>query len=160
MKLLQKRNQSGFTIIEVLIVLAIAGVIILGVLLAVPTLQRNNRNTARNNEASRVAALVNSCLANRNGITSSCNTVATIDYQTSAFQQLSTNPSFSSTTAYQAGTAGTDYTLNQTRIVFRATCLDDGSGPQDASTTSGSRSFAVLYQIETSGNPTTRCVGS
>ena len=38
-------EQKGFTIIEVMIVLAIAGLIILIVFLAVPALQRNGRNT-------------------------------------------------------------------------------------------------------------------
>ena len=41
-----ERKASGFTIIEVLIVLAIAGLILLIVFLAVPALQRNSRNTA------------------------------------------------------------------------------------------------------------------
>jgi prepilin-type N-terminal cleavage/methylation domain-containing protein len=36
-----KNNKKGFTIIEVLIVLAIAGVIMVIVFLAVPALQRN-----------------------------------------------------------------------------------------------------------------------
>ncbi|MDQ3065292.1 MAG: prepilin-type N-terminal cleavage/methylation domain-containing protein, partial [bacterium] len=36
-----KNNNKGFTIIEVLIVLAIAGLIMLIVFLAVPALQRN-----------------------------------------------------------------------------------------------------------------------
>lgn len=40
-------NRSGFTIIEVLIVLAVAGLILLLVFLAVPTMQRNTRNTTR-----------------------------------------------------------------------------------------------------------------
>jgi prepilin-type N-terminal cleavage/methylation domain-containing protein len=46
---LKKRNE-GFTIIEVMIVLAIAGLIMLVVFLAVPALQRNSRNTQRNND--------------------------------------------------------------------------------------------------------------
>ena len=44
------KRQSGFTIIEVLIVLAIAGLILLIVFLAVPALQRNSRNTQRKND--------------------------------------------------------------------------------------------------------------
>lgn len=40
-----KKRKEGFTIIEVLIVLAIAGLILLIVFLAVPALQRNSRNT-------------------------------------------------------------------------------------------------------------------
>ena len=46
----------GFTIIEVLIVLAIAGLILLVVFLAVPALQRNSRNTQYRTDASRVLA--------------------------------------------------------------------------------------------------------
>ncbi|HEY4161087.1 MAG TPA: type II secretion system protein [Candidatus Saccharimonadales bacterium] len=42
--------ESGFTIIEVLIVLAIAGLILMIVFLAVPALQRNSRNTQRKND--------------------------------------------------------------------------------------------------------------
>jgi prepilin-type N-terminal cleavage/methylation domain-containing protein len=66
----QKREQ-GFTIIEVMIVLAIAAVILLIVLLAVPALQRNSRNTQRSNDAAQLAAAVNTCLANHNGDTTS-----------------------------------------------------------------------------------------
>ncbi len=50
-----KNRNKGFTIIEVLIVLAIAGLILLIVFLAVPALQRNSRNTQRKND---VAALL------------------------------------------------------------------------------------------------------
>lgn len=48
-------SNKGFTIIEVLIVLAIAGLILLIVFLAVPALQRNSRNTQYKNDA---AALI------------------------------------------------------------------------------------------------------
>jgi prepilin-type N-terminal cleavage/methylation domain-containing protein len=67
----QKREQ-GFTIIEVMIVLAIAAVILLIVLLAVPALQRNSRNTQRNNDAAQMAAAINTCLTNQNGLTTAC----------------------------------------------------------------------------------------
>ena len=39
-----KRNSSGFTIIEVMIVLAIAGLILLMIIMVLPTLQLNSRN--------------------------------------------------------------------------------------------------------------------
>lgn len=54
-KLNSQKGQSGFTIIEVLIVLAIGALIILAVLLAVPALQRNQEANKRKAEASRVA---------------------------------------------------------------------------------------------------------
>jgi prepilin-type N-terminal cleavage/methylation domain-containing protein len=62
-----KNKAKGFTIVEVMIVLAIAGLIMLIVFLAVPALQRNSRNTARRNDASRIAAAVNNYVANNNG---------------------------------------------------------------------------------------------
>jgi prepilin-type N-terminal cleavage/methylation domain-containing protein len=52
------KNTKGFTIIEVMIVLAIAGLIILIVLLAVPALQRNSRNTARKNDAQAMVSAI------------------------------------------------------------------------------------------------------
>lgn len=65
MKKLQS-NQSGFTIIEVLIVLAIAGLIMLIVFLAVPALQRNSRNTQRRDDISKLLGLVTEYGGNNN----------------------------------------------------------------------------------------------
>ena len=56
--------KRGFTIIEVMIVLAIAGFILLMVFLAVPALQRNSRNNARRNDAAAIAASVTSFMDN------------------------------------------------------------------------------------------------
>jgi prepilin-type N-terminal cleavage/methylation domain-containing protein len=67
MKKIQTKAQQGFTIIEVLIVLAIAGLILLIVFLAVPALQRNSRNTAIRNDAAVVLGGVNEFVANNNG---------------------------------------------------------------------------------------------
>ncbi len=53
---LSSKDNKGFTIIEVMIVLVIAAVIILIVFLAVPALQRNSRNNQRRNDAARLAA--------------------------------------------------------------------------------------------------------
>jgi prepilin-type N-terminal cleavage/methylation domain-containing protein len=60
-------NQKGFTIIEVMIVLAIAGLIMLIVFLAVPALQRNSRNTQAKNAAASVMATINEFQTNNNG---------------------------------------------------------------------------------------------
>ncbi len=47
-------SKQGFTIIEVVLVLAIAGLIFLMVFVALPALQRSQRDTARRNDISRV----------------------------------------------------------------------------------------------------------
>ena len=68
LKQLQKsKNQSGFTIIEVLIVLAIAGLIMVVVFLAVPALQRSGRNNALNTDANNIFSGVNNYVSNNNG---------------------------------------------------------------------------------------------
>lgn len=62
-----KDHSDGFTIIEVMIVLAIAGLILLIVFLAVPALQRSSRNTNRKNDASRLSTSVSDFVSNNNG---------------------------------------------------------------------------------------------
>lgn len=63
----QSKLQKGFTIIEVLIVLAIAGLILVVVLIAIPQLQRNQRNEQRRSIAARVVTEINSYSGNNNG---------------------------------------------------------------------------------------------
>lgn len=62
-----KKKTEGFTIIEVLIVLAIAGLIMLIVFLAIPALRRNQQNTTMRGEASRVLSAVTEYESNANG---------------------------------------------------------------------------------------------
>jgi prepilin-type N-terminal cleavage/methylation domain-containing protein len=62
-----RNNMKGFTIIEVLIVLAIAGLIMVIVFLAVPSLQRNSRNTQIRNDAASVLGYINEFSSNNNG---------------------------------------------------------------------------------------------
>ncbi len=60
MNKVQKQQDEGFTIIEVVLVLAIAALIMLMVFIALPALQRNQRDSARQNDVSRLqSALTN-----------------------------------------------------------------------------------------------------
>ena len=52
------KRTKGFTIIEVVLVLAIAALIFLMVFIALPALQKSQRDTARKNDASVVTAAV------------------------------------------------------------------------------------------------------
>lgn len=63
-----KQRTEGFTIIEVLIVLAIAGLIMLIVFLAIPALRRNQQNNTMRSEASRVLSAATEFEANANGV--------------------------------------------------------------------------------------------
>jgi prepilin-type N-terminal cleavage/methylation domain-containing protein len=63
----KQKRQEGFTIIEVLIVLAIAALILLIVFLAVPALQRNARNTQRKSDVANLASAVTNFEGNNSG---------------------------------------------------------------------------------------------
>lgn len=150
---LRKRTE-GFTIIEVLIVLAIAGLILLIVFLAVPALQRNNRNTQRNSDASRLGGSVSECLSAKNGQTTSCDTLAelqAVSLDTSKVSQLTTiNVSGAAPTMPASGVT------NTANIGFNATCNTAG----DAVTAGSARQAAVAFRLEIAGNTAgvARCV--
>jgi prepilin-type N-terminal cleavage/methylation domain-containing protein len=58
MNVQQKNKEKGFTIIEVVLVLAIAGLIFLMVFIALPALQRSQRDQSRRNDLSRAQTAV------------------------------------------------------------------------------------------------------
>ena len=147
---IKQKRQEGFTIIEVMIVLAIAAVILLIVLLAVPALQRNSRNTQRNNDAATFAAAVNTCLANHNNVVAQCSSVGVnnVDVDLTKLGQLTTSPS------YSAGTGST----TQMNWQFQQQCNAAGTGYGGGSYTA--RVFAITFQVETTGAAANRCIDS
>jgi prepilin-type N-terminal cleavage/methylation domain-containing protein len=69
-----QRKSKGFTIIEVVLVLAIAGLIFLMVFIALPALQRSQRDAGRKSEVGTVASAIQSYMSNnRNRIPSAAN---------------------------------------------------------------------------------------
>ena len=55
---MNKTSKQGFTIIEVVLVLAIAGLIFLMVFVALPSLQKSQRDTQRKEDVSKVASAI------------------------------------------------------------------------------------------------------
>jgi prepilin-type N-terminal cleavage/methylation domain-containing protein len=69
MNVQQRKKQNGFTIIEVVLVLAIAALIFLMVFIALPALQRSQRDTQRKADVARVQTAIQSYQSsNRNGL--------------------------------------------------------------------------------------------
>ena len=60
------QKDSGFTIIEVVLVLAIAGLIFLVVFLALPQLQRSQRDSQRQSDVGRLISAVTTYMSNEN----------------------------------------------------------------------------------------------
>lgn len=63
----QLNTKKGFTIIEVVLVLAIAGLIFLMVFIALPALQRSQKDTQRKNDVGRVVQALQSFQGNNRG---------------------------------------------------------------------------------------------
>jgi prepilin-type N-terminal cleavage/methylation domain-containing protein len=100
------RKGSGFTIIEVVLVLAIASIIFLLVFLAVPALQASQRDTARKNDVAKVVT----SLANYAGNNAGSITSASKDNITSYAGALSANSTVNSSTTVAA-------TADQTALI-------------------------------------------
>lgn len=143
-----KKDNKGFTIIEVLIVLAIAGLILLIVFLAVPALQRNSRNNARTNDAARIGAAVNDWVANNQGKTftagtSNANLIA-VNTAAGTLAQFSLTPGTNFTVATGAQTA---LSTDAMRVVTSATCGDNG-----ATVANSNSRLAALQYVRESGS--------
>lgn len=144
---LRKRNE-GFTIIEVLIVLAIAGLIMLVVFLAVPALQRNSRNTQYRNEASRLLGAYNEASSNNAGAVLTSADAATV------LAAANTKNFTSLTIEAHGGSTAPSLTSNRAVIRTAAKC----SAANSATTAAGStRQVVVLFQVETTGGTQDQC---
>lgn len=151
------KSFGGFTIIEVMIVLAIAAVILLIVLLAVPALQRSSRNTQRDNDAGSVASAVNGCLANQNGNPANCVSIgpANVDQDLSKLGQL-TAVNFTKIGSAPSKPSGS---LSSIVVTYGYKC----TAPQGTSGTAiwgtgTSRQFMLTYLSEASSANVQKCI--
>lgn len=144
---LKQRKESGFTIIEVMIVLAIAGLIMVVVFLAVPNLQKSQRNNARDSDANSIVEELSNYVANANGNfpTSACSGSA-CSWITYKPQQLTT---YSYATSLPSSIT---YDKNTAMLVKGAVCSSDGITPQGGS----ARDYVIVYGIE--GSVGHKCV--
>jgi prepilin-type N-terminal cleavage/methylation domain-containing protein len=70
------KKEKGFTLIEIVLVLAIAGLLLVIVFLAVSGAQKSRRDTQRKTDAGRILAAVESCGSNNSGSYANCTTQA------------------------------------------------------------------------------------
>lgn len=158
-------SKKGFTIIEVVLVLAIAGLIFLMVFIALPALQRSQRDTQRRNDLSRViTAIQNYQTNNRNQIPTAAKFQGSgatdfIPQYLKAGGDTFADPSGTdySFTAKECGTKQADGTCqNQVQnsefesgkitVITKATCQGEKAIPS-----SGATKVAVLMKLEGAG---------
>lgn len=148
------KKSEGFTIIEVLIVLAIAGLIMLIVFLAVPALQRNSRNTSRRNDVGRVGSTVSEFVSNNNGALPTSANVTAIRDAAGRLSQYDFTAEPTSLMIASGGTPAAISDINQIRIVTARKC---GTGGAVTDSGASARSVAIQYAVESSSGVTAVC---
>jgi type IV pilus assembly protein PilA len=157
-KIRQRKEQKGFTIIEVLIVLAIAGLIMLIVFLAVPALQRNSRNTQAKNAASSILGAISEYQNNNNGgmptgasvAADGTVTVSGAAGTTSSSAKIQGGFTVSASTTFPAASSGT----GAFTVAFGRKCNGN------TGFTNANRSTAIAFVIEGGSADATQCVES
>lgn len=144
-----KPKATGFTIIEVVLVLAIAGLIFLIVFLAVPALQRSQRDTQRKNDVGRLVAAIQSYQSNQRGLLpADLGGTGTGNIMGSNYLGNFADPSAGTYTFASVGTADisaaapTTATTGQINYKVAANCDN---------TTAGNRKVAVVVSLEGGG---------
>lgn len=98
-------KKQGFTLIEVVLVLAIAGLIFLIVFLALPALQRSQRDTQRKQDLSRMMSQVTNYSSNNQG---------SLPADTTAWNSISFKGSYlTNNQTFKDPSTGADYTITQ-----------------------------------------------
>lgn len=138
-----RTNKNGFTIIEVVLVLAIAALIFLMIFVALPALQRGQANNARKNDAATIAAAINTYRTNKNGQLPA--NFEALDPYIDNLAQLELNAdSFKSTPGVLAADARKDE-LDHALVYTGAKCNATKDGTEDGS----AKQAAVVAVVET-----------
>lgn len=153
---IRKSKEKGFTIIEVLIVLAIAGLILLVVFLAVPALQRNSRNTQRGSDIASILGVVNEYTNNNNGAlpdtlaVASDGTLTVSDSTSSSENQITTKLGYYKSGVSWGGTTvpASNTTTTSTVIVYSQAECNATATQAVGGATVPSRSIAATYTLE------------
>lgn len=138
---------KGFSIIEVVLVLAIAGLIFLMVFVALPALQRGQANTARKNDANAIASAIGTYRSNNRGALPT--TYAHVQGNVDSLSQLIWDTSTTNLPAgaYTMPAADTRGNLDKVFVRRAARCGNNG-----AAVAGTSRQAVVMTVVQNSAN--------
>lgn len=158
-----KQQTKGFTIIEVVLVLAIAALIFLMIFIALPAMQRGQRDTARKQDVGSVATAISTYRSNNQnkmpaaGSYTSANTTGFGGYLFGGNSKVSSNTGTivinANVTTTVTGAGATDA---QIEVWPQGKCNSTTVGTIDKGTPAG---FAVTTKLE-AGNGTPFCQDS
>ena len=160
------KSKKGFTIIEVVLVLAIAGLIFLMVFIALPNMQRTQRDRQKTQDYSALSSNITNYLSNNNGnLPGVCTPSTTGTVCKSPEKYINTTGNDQSGKPYRlyvvdctgSGASGpcqtavtelsSGYTEVKVYVVRKAQCDPNTQGKAKAA--AGARAFAVVGQLET-----------
>lgn len=156
-----RKNVKGFTIIEVMIVLAIAALILLAVFLAVPALQRNSRNTQRKHDIGNLLTAITVFESNNSGTvpTIACGSNGSYKVSTGSCATPGGTPAafkmgfYTSVPAFLTGTQSAR-TTDVLQIAKGAKCTAAGGS---TATGAAARSIAALFTLESGSRLVAAC---
>ena len=161
------KSKKGFTIIEVVLVLAIAGLIFLMVFIALPALQRSQRDTQRRDDMARFISQLSQYQANNGGNVPTSKSAFTqfiynyLQVRTTSGTASTAQDSFKDPSGanYQIGeyytckngdcpqkSTAEDYKTGKIAVYVNAKC--NGENPQYIQ---GTRKIAITYKLEGAG---------
>ncbi len=140
---MNKKQTKGFTIIEVVLVLAIAGLIFLMVFIALPAMQRGQRDDARKRDVELIATAVTTFTGNNRGAWPSTEQLK------GYLDKLSGNV-VRENVSIQAYTASVQPESGYAVVVTGSSCGDSTNTNQQLSKATA-RQFAVVTKLEVGG---------
>lgn len=155
------KKAKGFTIIEVVLVLAIAGLIFLMVFIALPALQRSQRDTQRKNDLSRAITAITNYTSSNRGTLPTLNAAFVSTYLTNSGDTFldpsgantvtpaATTYTFSNRTIAMPALSGSFSTTNQ-NIIYYTTGSTCGTTAGSV-VASGSRKVSLRMFLESGG---------
>ena len=160
-----QQKEKGFTIIEVVLVLAIAGLIFMMVFIALPSLQRSQRDAQRKNDLSRAITALTSYASNNRGALPTFDANFISSYLTVGNDSFidpsgaNTNNTTASTYTFTAsGTGaqavlpaptGTAFSDNYQNVIYYTTSATCGNSGDTVK--SGNRKVALRMYLESGG---------
>jgi prepilin-type N-terminal cleavage/methylation domain-containing protein len=150
-----KKTNKGFTIIEVVLVLAIAGLIFLMVFVALPALQSGQRDTARKSDVGSVAAAVTTYSNNNRGTFPTSAQLQTQLGQTGSGTSTTYDKLSNNITSVTVGTgaAGNVTAADGAIIVYKGfKCSANGATGVVTLAAGTARQFATVTRIEGGSN--------
>lgn len=149
-----QRKEKGFTIIEVVLVLAIAGLIFMMVFIALPALQRSQRDTQRKGDLSRLQTALTSYQSNNRGALPSGTGAATTSWPSFVTRYIRTagdtfvDPTGSDYVVSTTASLPTEFDSANPNIVVTVGATCDG---ESLTTGQGARKVAFQMKLEGSG---------